>query len=164
VLRERVEDEFLGSDRRNTYHTLHAKYRYSENPARRTSGAIGVHYLTFGDVPGHVTTFYYVASKELLGPRSRYAFTAQLGVLAHTIKGRNPNNATRPFVGGELKLSRSLSLAGDFAPEASQADQVYSVSARFQGPRLGVQLGYGQFRGDDDKLFIGASYRFGGAR
>lgn len=163
VLREKVDDPFLGTSIETTYTTAHGKYRVHESPQRRVAAAVGVHFLDFGRVEGSVTSLYAVGSKVLTRAGARTSATANVGALYNRISGRVNDNNIRPFL--SLQGARGpLSLSVDYTPTAGESVQFYSVAARYQKARYGLQLGYGQFRGSDDKLFLGASYRLGGAR
>jgi hypothetical protein len=176
LLREKVDDVFLNTSFTTTYSTLHGKYRLFEKPESGTAIAVGTHFLDFGRVPGNVLSLYAVASKELTrgassltstsdasaastGPRVRV--TGNLGVLYQRINGVNEDNNVRPFVSLQARRG-AFSLNADYTPRSGQSVKIYSLAARYEKDRLGLQIGYGQFRGSDEKYFAGASYRFGG--
>lgn len=162
-LRERIDDPFLGTTLSTNYSALHGKYRLYEKPNSRLAAAVGVHYLNFGRIPGDVTSVYAVASKTLSPPGARLRVVGNAGVLYNHITGDNDDDNVRPFA--SLEAGRNgYSLAVDYTPSSGQSVKILSVAARYQKERLGFQVGYGQFRSSDDKLFVGASYRFGGGR
>ncbi len=163
ALRERVNDPFLNQTFSTTYATLHGKYRAYQDPARRLAVAVGAHYLDFGRVPGSVLSLYAVGSKALTRPASQVQVLADVGALYNHIAGRVRDDNVRPYASLEGRRG-GFSLSADYTPRAGQSVQIYSFAARYQKDRYGLQLGYGQFRGTDEKLFVGASYRFGGAR
>jgi hypothetical protein len=162
-LRERLRDPFLGTDLNTNYWTVHGKYRVYEKPNSRLAAAVGAHYLNFGRVSGDVLSVYAVASKTLTRPGARLSVVGNAGALYQRISGANDDNNVRPYASLEAARN-SYSLAVDYAPSSGQSVKLLSVAARYQKERLGFQVGYGQFRSSDDKIFVGASYRFGGGR
>lgn len=162
LLRERINDPFLNTTFSTNYSTLHGKYRVYEKPEDRLSVALGTHYLDFGRVPGSVLSLYAVGSKVLSPTTSRLQVIGNVGALYNHITGVNKDDNLRPYASLEARRN-ALSLSIDFTPKSGQSVQIYSLAARYQKDRYGLQLGYGQFRGSDEKLFVGASYRFGGA-
>ena len=142
---------------RNNYLNVHGKYRLlgSDGGAQ---AALGVHYLDFGNVPGHLTTFYLTGS---LPVSKKENLLLHGGVMHNRIHSGASSNETRPMVGIEWRASDKLTLAGDYIAKNGQATSVSSLIARYQwSNNLSAQIGTGQFRGNDTRLFIGACYRF----
>lgn len=160
VAYDRERTEFPGLTFKNDYRAAHAKWRLLGKPGG-AQAAVGVHYLDFGDVPGHVTTYYATGSLPLLKGKRGPRFIGHLGVMHNRITGGAPANETRPMAGLEWRAGHNCVIAGDYIWKKGQASSISSLIARYQWPcGLTAQVGVGQFRGDDNRFLAGVSYRF----
>lgn len=156
----RERDTAPGVSFHSDYFALHGKLRLlgSENKAQL---AVGAHYLNFGSAPGSLTSYYLAASAPLLKHNNQARLRGHLGVIHHRVKSFAPNNETRPMFGLEWRQSSRLTVAADYLPKKGNSASISSIIARYQWPcGLSAQVGVGQFRGDDNRLFAGVSYLF----
>ena len=164
-LRERVS--FGGIDLDFDYFVAHGKYRIWEDKGGRGAIALGAHYLDFNDTPGNVLSLYATGSYVLWRAKDkRLSLRGHLGVLHQRIDGGPgfEENETRPMVGLELRCKENWTLAADYLPSSGVTVKQMSAVARYDGGRWGAQIGIGEFRGGDRKIFGSALYRFGGGK
>jgi len=148
--------------------TLHGKYRLYENARNGAAIAAGAHYLHFDNSQGNVASLYLSGSYPLIAPREarKYSLRGHLGAIYQRVdagdSGADSNNEVRPMVGLELLTGSAFSLAADYLPKSGDIGRTMSLAARYQMESgLGAQIGVGRLR-DDNKYFVGVTYRFAG--
>jgi hypothetical protein len=144
---------------KSDYVTAHGKWRFLGD-ANSAQAAVGAHYLNFHSAPGSLTSLYLTGSIPLWRRAGQPLLRGHLGVIHHRIKGFAPDNETRPMVGLEWRPAGNFVLAGDYIPRKGQTASITSIVARYERGALSAQIGAGQFRGDDNRLFAGVAYRF----
>lgn len=142
---------------RNNYVSAHGKYRLLGREGG-AQAAVGVHYLDFGNVPGHLTSFYLTGNVPILKKQN---VLLHAGVMHNRIHSGASANETRLMGGLEWRATDKLTFAGDYIAKNGQATSVSSLIARYQwSNNLSAQIGTGQFRNNDTRFFISAAYRF----
>jgi hypothetical protein len=143
----------------SNYSAVHGKWRFLGD-ANSAQAAVGAHHLNFHNAPGSLTSLYLTGSVPLLRRAEQPVLRAHLGVIHNRIRGFAPDNETRPMVGLEWRPAGNFILAADYIPKRGQTASIASLVARYERGALSAQIGAGQFRGDDNRLFAGVSYRF----
>ena len=142
------------------YFAIHGKVRLLGS-ANKAQLAVGAHYLNFGGSPGSLTSVYLTGSAPLLRRDGQTRLRGHLGVIHHRVKGFAPDNETRPMIGLEWRTASRLTVAADYLPKKGNSASISSLIARYGWPcGVTAQIGVGQFRGNDNRLFAGVSYLF----
>ncbi len=155
-LRERVTGG--GVTLNSDYFIVHGKYRLLNQPGGAQIAA-GAHYLKFdSNTGGGVTSVYLVGSYPFLQQK----LFGHAGLLyQRTSSGGFSSNEVRPMVGAEWRANDKVRVVADWLPKKGVSVSAASLAARYEHPKgWGAQIGVGQFRGDDTKIFVSGTYRF----
>ena len=155
-LRERVSGG--GVTLNSDYFIVHGKYRLLEHPNGAQIVA-GAHYLKFdSNIGGGVTSVYLAGSYPFLQQKLR----GHAGLMyQRTSSGAFSNSEVRPMIGAEWRANEKVRIVADWLPKKGVSSSVVSIAARYEQPRSwSAQIGVGQFRGDDTKIFVSGTYRF----
>ena len=144
---------------KSSYSTVHGKWRFLGDD-KGAQAAIGAHYLNFHSAPGSLTSLYLTGSLPLIRRAERPVLRGHLGIIHHRIRSFAPDKETRPMIGLEWRPGANFVIAGDYIPKKGQTASIASLIARYERGAWSAQIGAGQFRGNDNRLFIGVSYRF----
>ncbi len=161
------ETNIEGFSSKNSYFTLHGKYRLYDSSDGKTAVAVGVHYYDFGSDEGtdlgNTLSLYATGSYEVQRSDKTPLARFHLGVLGqHVSSSGDSQTFARPFVGAEYIVCPEVSIGADYLAKHDDVAQGYTLSARYMpmNKPLSAQIGVGKLR-SDTKFFVGLTYSFG---